>query len=107
MHTSLYEGLGRSVLETMLSGVPLVATAVDGVQEAVLSGERGGLLVPPSNPEALAAAAARLIDDPDLAVRLAKAGQSWAKERFEVRDMVAAIDQLYQRLWHAHLGRQS
>jgi glycosyltransferase involved in cell wall biosynthesis len=99
MHTSLYEGLGRSIVETMLSGVPLVATAVDGVKEAVISGERGGLLVPPRSPEALADAAVRLIENPDLAARVTLAGRSWAKERFDVRDMVAEIDQLYQGLW--------
>jgi D-inositol-3-phosphate glycosyltransferase len=106
MHTSLYEGLGRSIVEAMLAGTPLVATAVDGVREAVVSGERGGLLVPPKNPEALAEAAARLLTDPVLSTQLAEAGRSWAQQRFEVRDMVTAIDQLYQELWRDHLKRQ-
>ncbi len=99
MHTSLYEGLGRSVVETMLAGIPLVATAVDGVREAVVSGERGGLLVPPKDPAALAQAAARLMEDPRLATQLAAAGRSWARQRFDVQDMVAAIDRLYQEIW--------
>ena len=103
MHTSLYEGLARSVVEAMLAGVPLVATAVDGIREAVVSGERGGLLAPPRNPTALADAATRLVENPDLAARLAAAGQSWARERFDVRDMVAAIDGLYRKLWQEHL----
>ncbi len=106
MHTSLYEGLGRSVIEAMLAGTPLVATAVDGVREAVVSGERGGILVPPKNPEALAEAAARLLADPRLAAQLAKAGQSWARQRFEVQEMVTSIDQLYQELWRNRLPRQ-
>ncbi len=106
IHTSLYEGMGRGIVEAMLAGTPLVATAVDGVREAVVSGERGGLLVPPKNPEALAQAAARLMDDPGLAARLAAAGQAWARGRFEVQDMVAAIDQLYQDLWRDRLRRQ-
>ena len=103
MHTSLYEGLARSVVEAMLAGVPLVATAVDGIPEAVVSGERGGLLVPPGDPMALAEAATQLIENPDLAARLAAAGQSWARERFDVRDMVSALDGLYQKLWQDHL----
>jgi len=107
MHTSLYEGLGRSVIETMLSGVPLVATSVDGVPEAVVSGERGGLLVSPRNPRALADAAAQLIGNPRVASRLAAAGQSWAMERFDVRDMVTAIDQLYQQLWQDNVWRRA
>jgi glycosyltransferase involved in cell wall biosynthesis len=107
MHSSLYEGLGRSVIESMLSGVPLVATSVDGVREAVLSGERGGLLAPPGDPEALAAAATRLIEAPDLAARLAKAGQAWAQERFDVNDMVRRIDELYQQLWDKRTRRKN
>lgn len=106
LHTSLYEGLGRGIVEAMLARTPLVATAVDGVREAVVSGERGGLLVPPKNPQALAEAAARLIDNPSVAAQLAAAGQSWARRRFEVRDMVTGIDQLYQKLWRDHLERQ-
>ena len=105
MHTSLYEGLGRSIVEAMLTATPLVATAVDGVREAVVPGVRGGLLVPPRNPEALADAAATLIDDPRLATRLAAAGQAWARERFDVQDMVAAIDRLYQNLWRDRFVR--
>lgn len=106
MHTSLYEGLGRTVVEAMLAGTPLVATAVDGVREAVVSGKRGGLLVPPKNPEALAEAAVRLVSDPGLRAKVVEAGQSWARQRFEVREMVTAIDQLYQALLRDRLERQ-
>lgn len=105
LHTSVYEGLGRSVIETMLAGVPLVATAVDGVQEAVLPGQRGGLLVPPRDPAALAAAASSLLRDPALANRLSTAGREWAAGRFRVKDMVKHIDQLYQQLWQVEGDR--
>ena len=53
VHSSLREGLPRVVLEALSVGTPLVATAVGGVAEVVKDGENG-LLVPPSNPEALA-----------------------------------------------------
>jgi len=105
LHTSLYEGLGRSVIETMLSGVPIVATSVDGVMEAVVSYERGGILVAPGDPGATAAAAMELISDPDLSKRLAAAGKTWAQSRFDVQAMVAAIDHLYQELWQHHHRR--
>ena len=59
--------------------------------------------MPPRNPTALADAATRLIENPDLGARLAAAGHSWARERFDVRDMVAAIDGLYRKLWQEHL----
>jgi len=100
MHSSLYEGLGRSIVEAMLAGVPLAATAVDGVCEAVVSGERGGLLVAPGDPAALADAATRLMAEPDLAARVTAAGRRWALERFDVGTMVTTIDELYQQLWH-------
>jgi glycosyltransferase involved in cell wall biosynthesis len=99
LHSSLYEGLGRSVIETMLAGVPLVATAVDGVREAVLPGQRGGFLVPPQDPAALADAAARLLRDPELANALSASGRKWAAEHFQVEDMVKRIDHLYRQLW--------
>lgn len=107
MHTSLYEGLGRGIVESMLVGTPLVATAVDGVQEAVISGERGGLLVPPRSPEALAEAATRLVTNPEFAARVAETGRTWAQHHFDVRDMVKAIDDLYQTLWENRSRRQA
>ena len=99
LHTSLYEGLGRSIVETMLAGTPLVATAVDGVREAVISGERGGLLVPPQDPTASAEAAVRLISEPSLAEKVTVAGRAWARQHFAVEEMVTSIDRLYQELW--------
>lgn len=105
MHTSLYEGMGRSITESMVSGVPLVATSVDGVKEAVVSGERGGLLAPARDPRALADAAVRLIQDPSLGKQLTASGQAWARARFDVHHMVRAIDGLYQDLWKDQRSR--
>jgi glycosyltransferase involved in cell wall biosynthesis len=102
MHTSLYEGMGRSITESMVAGVPLVATAVDGVKEAIVTGQRGGLLAPPRDPAALADAAVRLIEDPAFCARLTAEGRAWATARFDVRGMVRAIDELYQNLWKHH-----
>jgi glycosyltransferase involved in cell wall biosynthesis len=99
LHTSLYEGLARSVIEAMLAGVPVVATGVDGVREAVVPGIRGGLLANPQDPRGLAEAVGSLIENPGLARRLASEGQSWARQRFDVGDMVSAIHELYQELW--------
>ena len=106
LHTSLYEGLGRSIVESMLAGVPIVATAVDGVLEAIDPGRRGGYLVPPADPAALAAAATRLLSDRELASRLGAAGQAWAVERFDVHHMVQQLDDLYQGLWQLRRGER-
>lgn len=60
--SSLSEALPRSVLEALRAGLPVVATGVGGVAEAVTHGENG-LLVPPSDPGALAAALGEMIGD--------------------------------------------
>jgi glycosyltransferase involved in cell wall biosynthesis len=70
---SRWEGLPLTALEALASGTPLVATDVRGVRELVVDG-RDALLVP-EEPEALAAALRRVLDDPQLATRLAEAGR--------------------------------
>lgn len=73
--SSRTEGLSHVLLETLLVGTPAVATRVGGNPE-VLTDAVNGLLIPPEDPDALAAAIRRLIDDPALAARLAEAGLS-------------------------------
>jgi len=65
----------------LFAGRPLVASAVQGLAEIVVDGENG-LLVPPDDPAALATAIGRLLDDPDLARRLADRGREDAADRF-------------------------
>jgi glycogen(starch) synthase len=59
-------------LEALAVGCPVIATAVGGVPEVVRDGENG-LLVPPRDPAALAAAIARFFGDPELRARLSEA----------------------------------
>ena len=75
------EGLPVVLLEAMAHARPVVATPVGGTPELVVDGETG-LLVPPRDPEALAAALRRLLEDPDLARRLGEAGRARVAERF-------------------------
>ena len=75
------EGLPNVVLEAMAEGVPVVASRHAGIPEAVAH-EETGLLVPPGDPEALAAALRRLIHDPDLRRSLGKRAREVAAERF-------------------------
>ena len=68
--SSAWENLPHAAVEALSVGVPVVSTAVGGVPEVVHDGENG-LLVPPGDPLALAAALRRLLDDPPLRARLA------------------------------------
>lgn len=67
------EGMPRSIIEAMLSGLPVVATDIRGSREEVVAGETG-LLVPVRDTDALAAALARLAGDAALRARLGAAG---------------------------------
>ncbi|MDM7830686.1 glycosyltransferase family 4 protein [Cellulomonas edaphi] len=78
---SRVEPFGNTAVEALLAGRPVVATATQGLAEIVRDGVTG-LLVPPGDAPALAAAVARLADDPDLARRLARDGQVDAEARF-------------------------
>jgi glycosyltransferase involved in cell wall biosynthesis len=96
LSTSLWEGLPKVVLQAMATGIPVVATPSDGVQE-VLRHEESGLVVPPSNPEAAAAAVTRLLDSQDLRERLVTAAERVYPEFSEAR-MVLDLDELYSEL---------
>ncbi len=91
------EGMPNVLLEAMAVGRPIVATAVGGIPEAILSGDNG-LLVPPGNPTAMAGAITRLLNDAELADRLGKAAQATVAQRFLARDAAARYGILYSNL---------
>jgi len=79
--SSYREGLPKSALEAMAAGKPLVATDIPGCREAVVHGQTG-LLVPPRDVQALAAALERLIDDPTLRASMGAAGRARVEQNF-------------------------
>jgi glycosyltransferase involved in cell wall biosynthesis len=91
---SRLEGLGVAALEAMAAARPVVASAVGGLAEAV-EHESTGLLVPPEDPDALAAALARLLEDPALGKRLGDAGPARVREHYAAERMVEAYEALY------------
>lgn len=95
--SSLWEGLGRSVTEAMIMGVPVAATAVDGIPE-LIEHERTGLLSPSSDPATLADNITRLLDRPDEAQEMADRARKRVRSDFGAERMVQRIDDLYQRL---------
>ncbi|HVF14265.1 MAG TPA: glycosyltransferase family 4 protein, partial [Acidimicrobiales bacterium] len=94
--SSRWEGLPRVVVEAMAVGVPVVSTNVGGVGEAIEDGV-SGLLGPIGDPDALAAAILRILDEPGLGDRLRRAAGANVDE-FDLRVMTDRLDDLYTRL---------
>lgn len=91
--SSDYEGTPLALFEAMASGKAIVSTAVDGCREVLEDGATG-LLVPPRDPEALAAALARVADDAPLRDRLARMARD-ASRRYDIAECVRLMEDLY------------
>jgi glycosyltransferase involved in cell wall biosynthesis len=87
------EGFGRPLIEAMAMQRPVVASDIGPSREIL--GEAAGLLVPPGDPEALAAALVRLLRDPGERARLGRAGRGRVEARFALDRHVAAIGHVY------------
>ena len=88
------EGIPRALLEAAACGQPLVASDVPGCREVVVDGVTG-MLVPPSDADALAAAILRLLQDAELCERLGKAGRAFVEERFSDHHITALTFAVY------------
>ena len=88
------EGVSLTLLEAMATGLAVVATQVGGNPEVVADGETG-LLVPPGDPAALAAAMLRLRGNEWERRRMGQAGRRRVERRFDVRRMTAEYERLY------------
>jgi glycosyltransferase involved in cell wall biosynthesis len=91
------EGTPGAVLEAMAVALPVVATSVGGTPEAVVHGETG-ILVPPRDPPAFAAAIDRLLDNPDEARRMGERARLRVAERFSVVKTLGLTRELYARV---------
>ena len=85
---SHFEGLPMSVIEAMLTGLPVVSTAIRGPREQVVEGETG-LLVPPAAVAPLAAALNRLVAGPALRAAMGEAGRQRALARYDEAAVVS------------------
>jgi sugar transferase (PEP-CTERM/EpsH1 system associated) len=92
--SSITEGLAMTLLEAMAASRPIVATRVGGNPEVVEDGVTG-VLVPPSDPGALAAAIADLTDDPGRSVAMGRAGRERVRQKFSLDSMVDAYAAIY------------
>jgi len=92
---SIYpEGFGQSVLEAMMAGKPVVASAGGGLSELVEDGI-SGRLVPPADPGALRRAIGDLLADPVAAALMGKRGQLRATELYDIRGTAQAVEHVY------------
>ncbi|MBM4272904.1 MAG: glycosyltransferase [Deltaproteobacteria bacterium] len=103
--SSIHEALPNVLLEAMAAGLPVVATKVGGVPEAVGHGQTGWL-VPPRDPPALAAALRQLLASPETQQTFGEAGRRKAMEVFSLEGMRRGYEAVLQRLLHSKSGPQ-
>jgi glycosyltransferase involved in cell wall biosynthesis len=97
VHPSLTEGLSNVILEAMAAAVPVVATRVGGNPELVEDG-RTGFLVPVKDPEEIANAICRLLDQPDLARAYGVRARQRVVDEFSMDRMLSKTEALYFRM---------
>jgi glycosyltransferase involved in cell wall biosynthesis len=100
---SRYEGLPTAVVEAMVCGVPVVATAVNAVADVVVPGETG-LLVPPGRPDLMASAVSYLLSSPAVAAQMATRAQAQLGDRYGMPALRASLAAAYAGQRGAFLG---
>lgn len=92
--SSLHEGLSIALLEAQAAGVPCVATNVGGIPE-ILEHGRDGLLIPPSDPAAIARAVGELLGDPERRYQMSTAARQDGI-RYPLADAVNRLERIYE-----------
>jgi glycosyltransferase involved in cell wall biosynthesis len=100
---SLWEAFGIVLVEAMAMRLPIVAANVEGIPEVMKDGETG-ILVPPQEPEALAAAIMKLLKDKTLAKQMGEAGRKRTERLFLTSRIIEEYERLYVGLLEEHLG---
>lgn len=97
VHTSLREGLARTLPQALLSGKPVVSFDIDGAREVCISNQTG-FLIPPLNVDKLAAAVIQLAADPELCKQFGEQGRGLCEKRFDHHEMTRQIRTLYEKV---------
>jgi glycosyltransferase involved in cell wall biosynthesis len=94
-----------SILESMASHIPVIATDVPGTRDLIVNGQNG-LLVPPTDPDGLAKAVLSLMNNPALKQSLAKAAliTVW---QFSMDRVATRYAELYDSLYNAHKSKET
>jgi len=93
------EPLGNATLEAMATGLPVIGTLAGGIPEMIET-EQTGLLVQVNDPNGLANALQRLLEDPGLAQKLAQAGRIRCERIFSIDTHIDAMIEVFQGLLH-------
>lgn len=101
VHTANFEGMPNAVMEAMAMGLPVVASAVDGVSELIRDNV-SGYLVPPGAADLFARRITAIIEDRQSAVRLGAEAHRDVLERFSTARMIAGYHQLFLSLTKPH-----
>ncbi|QEH34773.1 D-inositol 3-phosphate glycosyltransferase [Aquisphaera giovannonii] len=104
--TPWYEPFGITPLEAMACGTPVVGAAVGGIKATVVDGETG-YLVPPHDPEALAARLADLLGDPAGAREFGRRAIRHVNARYTWRSVAGSISDLYEVVLGTHRGTRA
>jgi glycosyltransferase involved in cell wall biosynthesis len=94
---SILEGLPVSIVEAMAAGVPVVATDIEGSNEIVRNGDTG-LLVPPSDADALAAGLLRMLGDSSLRRSVSDRARALVQADYSADTMVRRVEKVYDEV---------
>ena len=97
MATAERDSFGRTLIEAMTVGTPVIAARAGGHADIIEHG-RTGLLVPPNDPDAFAATALRLLADTAFSRKLVEEARACARARYSARSHALRVMSIYDRL---------
>ena len=97
--TVTLEMFGIVNLEAMACSVPIIASEIGGIPD-VIKDEENGLLVPPKDPEALAKAIIKLLNNEELALKLGKTGRKMVQQKYKWNVVAQETEKVYENMFH-------
>ena len=88
------EGVPQAIMQAMAAELPVISTQVGAIDEAVIDGETG-VLVPPRNPQALAAAMLEMYRLPEMRVEMGRKARLVAEQKFSLEKMLDAMERVF------------
>jgi colanic acid/amylovoran biosynthesis glycosyltransferase len=95
--TSVREGFGVVLLEAQAAGIPVIATEVGGIPEAV-NGGKSAILVPPRDPDTVADRLTYLFKHPEQRESMGEAGKRYVRKNFDIQQLNRRLEELLQSL---------